>query len=110
MIRAGTLTHRLEVQRRDDARTAVGSSAPKWTPIRTVSAAIEPISAREAFLAAQAQVRVSHRITIRYFEGLTAGHQFVETRHGKVRTFAIASILDVDERHVEHQILALEAA
>lgn len=110
MIRTGDYRHRLEVQRRDEITTTVGSSSARWIPVRTVWGSIEPLSARELVAAGQAQMRVTHRIGMRYFDGLTPKHRIVETRHAGPRTFSIESVIDTDERHVEHQVLAYEGA
>ncbi len=74
----------------------------------TWAAAIEPLSSRELVAAAAAQMLTSHRITLRYVEGLDNTCAIIEKRHGRDRVFHIASVIDVGEAHREHQVLAIE--
>ena len=107
-MRAGRLRHLVVLQRRDDtaAPNAFNEPADAWTDLATVWAAIEPISGREFFAAQQVQSEVSHRITIRYYAGLTTKDR---VKFGE-RLFDIRAVLDRDERHVEMQLMCTEHA
>ena len=70
---AGKLRHRVLLERPTYTQdTTTGEQVPSWTSEGTVSAAIEPASARE-FIAAQAvQSAIDTRITIRYRDDVAA--------------------------------------
>lgn len=70
----------------------------------TVRIKIEWMSGEE-FQNAQAQTRVANRrVTMRYFAGLTPGHQLL---FGS-RTFEILSVEDFEERQVYHILKVVE--
>lgn len=53
-----------------------------WTPIATVPACIEYLSAREFIQSAETQSRVTARIVIRFREGMTAALRLVQIKDG----------------------------
>lgn len=71
-------------------------------------ASIEPLSSRERVAAATAQMLTTHRLRLRFVDGLDESCRISETRHGSTRTFNVHSVLDIDERHVEHEVMATE--
>lgn len=77
-MRAGNLRHRLEVQEPVEGRRTTGGVATQWVTLSTRWASIEPLRGREQITAMQLQSRVTHRITMRHFEGLTSHHRLVE--------------------------------
>lgn len=113
-MRAGELTHRVQIQRRASGATGAGASTPGWSAVPSAAAdgswaaKLEPLSARELVAAATAQVLASHKVTTRFVEGLDASCRFLETRHGKTRVFHITSVIDVEEKHVWHECLVIE--
>ena len=58
--------------------------AQVWTPLATVWAAIEPLSAREFMQSASEQSQVVARIQIRYRDDVTAAMRLVHVSTGKV--------------------------
>lgn len=70
---SGKLRHRVKLERPTHTQnTTTGEMVPSWNDEGTVSAAIEPSSARE-FAAAQAmQSQIDTRITIRYRDDVSA--------------------------------------
>lgn len=115
-MRAGHLKHRVEVQERRGKTTSVGAADGDYVTVESRWAAIEPIQGREVFLAAQTQSRVTHRVRMRFFPGLTSRHRLVEndarqtTAGSKARIFNIVSVVNTDERDREHELLCVEGA
>lgn len=73
-LRAGRLRHRVDIQRRQQAREqASGAVEEVWVTVwPKVPAAVEPLSVREYLAADARQSQITCRITIRAREGLTA--------------------------------------
>ncbi len=64
-MQAGKLRHVIEIQEPGGSRDAVGERNTTWTTRARLFASVQPISAREQYLAAQAQASTTHRVTIR---------------------------------------------
>lgn len=77
-MRAGTLRHRVRIERpilAQDPNT--GEVVPDWELVATVWASVEPLSARE-FIAAQAtQSEITARVVMRYRNGITPDMRLV---------------------------------
>ncbi len=109
-MRAGTLRHRMVIQKPDDA--ASGWNTPSlgiertWSTYATVWARIEPESGSESLDTGtkknQAQIR--HKITIRYIRGLRPSMR--GTFEGRILQFK--SIMNIEERNRELVIIAIE--
>lgn len=84
-ISAGTLRHRVELQRRvldsngDPLIDSNGEQVVEWETIATVWAAIAPLSAREFVASQKVDSQVTTRITIRYRAGVDSN---VRILHG----------------------------
>lgn len=106
VIHSGTLRHHVRVWKRVEAdatdgtidRSEVEETVTPW------HVAIMPLSGRELFDAQQAKSVATHRIVGRYFAGLTTNH-FV--MFGS-RRFEIEQVMDIEERHVRHELLCKE--
>lgn len=68
----GALNRRVIIQSPAGTRDSYGERTTTWTNVATVWAAIEPLSVRETFAAAQMQAATTHRVTIRYSALLAA--------------------------------------
>lgn len=117
MMRAGKLRHRIQIQSRgDDTRDTHGGVVEMWTTDATVWGSVEPLQGRELFEAQQIQSRVTVRIRMRHYAGLTAAHRLcriTEDTDGNVTvrgTYNIEAILDVESRGIEMEVLCTEAA
>ncbi len=102
------MRHRLVLQARNPiADGGGGQGGDPWAAPVTVAAVwgrLEPLSGNERLHAMQLESRVSHRITIRYRPGVTAGMRLVlGTRHFNIRT-----VMDVEERRRRLQLLCEE--
>ena len=106
-LNAGELKHTVNVQALSQTRGAMGSSVETWASGTEVWAKIEPLSNREMFAAQQVKNVATHRITIRYFAGLTTSQRL---RHvvQTTRFFNIISIRDIEERHEFMELLCQE--
>lgn len=72
-MRAGSLRHRVQVQRAlAPRRTTSGAFETDYEPWFTAWAAIEPLTPREFWAAQQIQSEITTRIRIRYRPGLNA--------------------------------------
>lgn len=71
-LNAGPMDQRITIQRRVDARNAMGENAYTWQDVATVWARAEPLRGREWFAAAQMQATADVRFTIRYRADLDA--------------------------------------
>ena len=103
MINAGKMLERVVLQVPSEARNQYGETTIEWTVAATVWASVEGVSSREMLQAMQANVIVSHKIRIRFYEGLTADYRIV----WRERNLEIASVLEQQNRTL-HEIFAKE--
>lgn len=103
-MRAGMLRHRVEIQRRAEALDGYGQDTEAWLPVATVWAAIESLRGRELEAAATRLAEVSHKIRIRYRDGIWPEMRVV---YGG-RVFDIQAVLDPDDRRRELHLYARE--
>lgn len=71
-MKVGDLRHRIQIQRPVQVRTDSGAFEEVFETWIRCWAAIEPLSPREIFAAAQVQSDITTRIRIRYRPGITA--------------------------------------
>jgi SPP1 family predicted phage head-tail adaptor len=72
-VQAGLLRRRVTLQKPVQSRDTQGGSIRSWVDCGvSIPAAIEPLSGREAFAAAQIQSDIDCKITIRWRPGVTA--------------------------------------
>ena len=102
-ISAGDMRFRLEVQANTPAPGAKGQKVDVWETLATRWGNVLPAG---QFFTASEQIRnsVSHKVVMRYFEGLTPRHRI---KH-KGRIFNILSVLNEGERNVRHTVLVTE--
>lgn len=91
-IDAGRLRHRIRIERMAYALDSngdvyqdpqTGETRQEWVEVRTVWAAIEPLSAREFIQSSALQSQITARIVIRYMDGLDASMRLVHVRKGR---------------------------
>lgn len=109
-MRAGRLRHQVALQRPTGTLNEFGDPVGTWSTIATLWAAVEPLSGREYLAGQTVQSEVSHRITVRYFAGITPRDRIVWTdpSTGLDRTFDIRAVIDRDERHAALEIMCTE--
>jgi SPP1 family predicted phage head-tail adaptor len=103
MIDAGKLRDRVTVQIASGTTNALGETVLAWSNSTSVWASVDGVSAREALLAGQNQISMSHRVRMRYLPGLT---QNMRLSWGG-RTLEIVSLLEHNNRS-EHEIICQE--
>lgn len=103
-MRPGKLRHRITLQQVTRTPDGIGGYTETWTDVATVWAAVEPLRGRELFDAEQVQSEITHRVRIRYRSGVDSS---MRVRFG-ARLFRIQSVIDVDERHREIQLMCQE--
>ena len=103
-MNAGTLRDRVTVQQATENRNRLGESISEWATFTEVWASVQGVSAREFLLAGQQQVEVSHRVKMRYLNGLTPQMRLL----WRGRTLEIISILEHENRSV-HELICQES-
>lgn len=105
-MNAGQLRHRVIVEDNDGPTNDVyGQLRPaKWTKFADHWCAIEPLSGEELFAAQHVEAGVTHRVTMRFLDGLSPRMRIVDGN----RTLNILRVIDRDERHIEHELLCRE--
>jgi len=107
MMQAGTLRHRVNIQRRTLSRNAYGEELDVWSdegPARW--AAIEPLSGRELQQAQQVQAEVTHQVRLRWCVDLDLTP--AKRIRFRTRVFDIVSVRNVREANVELLVLCVE--
>jgi len=93
---AGMLRHLVTIQEEPSESTpdGAGGRTPDWTDVFTDYGNVGPLSGRESVFAAQLEAVTSHRVLLRWREGVDAG---MRVQFGS-RLFNIRSVINVDER------------
>lgn len=103
MIDPGRMRERVVVQRATETRNAIGESVQTWSTFVERWASVDGLSSREVLQTGQQQTEVTHRVRMRYVEGLT--QQMRISWRG--RTLEITSLLEHGNRS-EHELLCTE--
>jgi len=105
-IEAGKLRHRIVIVKPTLAQdTAGGWSEDAENQVATVWASIEALTGRELYAAQQQVSEVTHKITMRYWPGITANmNVWFQQRQFRI----LAAPLDPDERKKLLVMLCLE--
>jgi SPP1 family predicted phage head-tail adaptor len=110
-MRAGTLRHVIKIQTpvlAEDSYSA-GSVITSWNDkYRSVRAAIHPMSSREHTEDMKLAGETTHRIRIRFREGITPKLRIIHRRKGVDRVFNIKSVINIRELNRELDILCTE--
>lgn len=106
-MRAGRLRHRVTVQAPSSKFGAFGqpSRPEEYGDVATVWADVQPMGARELEVANAAEVSATHKVALRYFEGLDERHRF---RLADGRILEIESLRTFRELAWEHEALCRE--
>jgi SPP1 family predicted phage head-tail adaptor len=102
--RIGTFTKRMTIQEISTNQTADGGTDEDPENIRKIWCSIESLRGEEKWLMKAQQDQISHVIRCCFQSGITP--QMRGLWNG--RTFNFTSVLDIDERHVELEIEAIE--
>jgi SPP1 family predicted phage head-tail adaptor len=104
-MHAGELRHRIEIQENTPAKNSLGEDVDTWTTVNKRWAKVEPLTGRELQVQVQISADVTHRVTMRFYEGLTAKHRI----RFNGRIFAINAVLNIEERDRETRVMCFEA-
>jgi SPP1 family predicted phage head-tail adaptor len=104
VTRIGQMRKRVEIWEYTVAIDASGAQSETGTKVADWWAHIEPLRGEEYTQAQQLEAGTTHRISIRYYEGLRTHHKFVFDG----RTFEITSISNIDERNTYMETLCKE--
>src|SRR4051812_40858822 len=103
-MRGGQLRHRVTIQRPVRSTNDIGESTLSWLSVCEVAAFVKPTSAREQIRNSQADHTITHVVTLRYTPVLSADCRLVFND----RNLNISSVINVDERDFELQLLCNE--
>ena len=78
-MRAGKLRHRVAIQEPVENKDVHGGITRTWRTVDTVWASVEPLSGRELFEAQQINKRVTVRVGMRPYSGLTTKQRLLWT-------------------------------
>lgn len=95
---------RVTIQARTVTQGAAGAPALAWSDVATVWAKVEPLDGTEQQQAGRVAADMTHRVTVRYYAGLTPKHRLLLGS----RALNISSVSDVDNRRRQHTIMAKE--
>jgi SPP1 family predicted phage head-tail adaptor len=109
-MQAGKLRHRIEIQQpvgttRDGAGAKKGKDRQAWTVLARLWAAVEPLAGRELYNAQQVQPNLSHRVRVRYLDGVKAK---MRVKHDR-RYLNIETVINLEERDRELHLMCTEA-
>lgn len=101
---SGKLRNLIQIRQYTSTRNSYGEDVKIWELFSNAWAEIKPIKAAEFFAAQGASYETTHRIVIRYIEGVKPDMQIVY----RGRIFDIVAIRDYSERHRYLEIMAKE--
>ena len=103
MIDPGRLRERVTIQQATETRNALGETMQIWATFAERWASVDGISSREVLLQGQQKTEVSHRVRMRYVDGMTQTMRLV----WRGRVLEISSLLEHANRS-EHELLCTE--
>lgn len=103
MIDPGRLRERVTIQQATEVRNRLGETTQTWSTFVERWASVDGLSGREVLLSGQQQTEVTHRVRMRYVDGLTQQMRLL----WRGRVFEITSLLERNNR-TEHELLCVE--
>ena len=101
------MRHRITFQKPSGKTTnSMGEGVPVYEDFATVWAAVEPMTGREYTEAQKIRADTTYKVIVRYIADITPDMRIIH----KDMTLNIASVLNVGERNVELQIVAVDGA
>lgn len=102
-MQTGQFDRKAVIQQPVEVRNSMGEFTLQWSDWATRWISLAPLSGTEAITAMAVEATVTHRITMRYTNGLQPKYRIV----CEGRTFEIISILEVGRR-AEQNVLVTE--
>src|SRR5690625_2095255 len=103
-IKAGKLKQRITIQKEERVRQPSRSYETEWVPFLDSWARIVPLSGTERYTAQQVQSELSHRVEMRYREGIKPQ---MRVRYGE-RSFDTEAVLNLEEADRELHLMCSE--
>lgn len=103
-INPGAYRHIIDFEKIVDIKNEYGEVNKEWTTFFTTRASIRPISGREFYQAESINSEVTHKVNLRYIEGIKSD---MRIKFGN-RVFEIISVINFEERNIELQVLCKE--
>lgn len=100
---AGTLRHKIIIQKRGDTGSAYNEPL-SWEDVKTAHASISTLSGKEFIAGSQEQSEVTHKVMMRYISGIKPS---MRVEFG-ARHFDIMYIVNWQERNVELTLMCSE--
>jgi SPP1 family predicted phage head-tail adaptor len=97
------MRERVTVQQATERRNSLGETTLEWATFAERWASVEGVTAREALGAGQLEVSITHRVRLRYIDGLTQQMRLL----WRGRTLEIVSLLEHNNRS-EHELICQE--
>lgn len=101
-MRAGLLRERVTIEEPTESQSSTGASTVTWSAFASdLPAAVEPLSGREFFSAAQVQSAVTTRIRIRHLAGVSERMRAKHVdRDGATNYYDIQAVLRIGGREM----------
>ena len=74
-MRSGPMRHRVEIQEVTSSPDEMGQPTISWGTTQSAWAQIMPLTARELYFTKTVRPETTHRVTMRYFPGLTSANR-----------------------------------
>ncbi len=103
-MRAGNLRNKVIIQQATEAQDTFGEPDVSWSTFATVWASIEPLRGDEYFTAQQTGASISHRVRMRYLDGVLPKMRILWGE----RVLEITSVLNVYERNRNMELMCFE--
>ena len=100
----GRMRERVTVQQATERRNSLGETTLEWATYATRWASVQGVSSREALELGQVDISVTHRVRMRYVDGMTHNMRLL----WRGRMLEIVSLLEYDNRS-EHVAVCEEA-
>ena len=104
-MRTGSLRHYVEIHALTIIEDDIGNQTEEWAKVAEVWAAVEPVSGKEYWAAAAAQAEATIKVTMRA-PGVEVGPSNRIIFDG--RTLEVESVINVEERNRELQLMCKE--
>jgi SPP1 family predicted phage head-tail adaptor len=99
----GQMTERVRIETAVESRNSVGETVQDWSHFGDRWASVETLSSREYLAQGQQQLEVTHRVRMRYVDGMEPTMRLV----WRGLILEIVSLLDYGNRS-RHELLCLE--
>jgi len=103
-MRSGRLRHRMWLKEPTHTSDGMGANTTTWGTVEVFWGSVEPLRGREWIASGLENSEVSGKIVRRYKSGITPD---MIVAFGS-RTFQIVSVINVDERNIEQQLMVTE--